>query len=117
MTDTGLADRLAAELTGALAAVADLRRELAGIAESTRDVPDDEHDPEGSTIGYERARVTALLIRAQRHVEDLMTAMERVEGGIYHQCERCGADLPPERLAALPATRICVVCAAARPER
>ncbi|HWD53326.1 MAG TPA: hypothetical protein VG412_13070, partial [Acidimicrobiales bacterium] len=36
---------------------ADLEAELEAIGESTASVPDDEHDPEGSTVGYERARV------------------------------------------------------------
>jgi DnaK suppressor protein len=105
---------LAAELAGARATVADLQRELAGIAESTREVPDDEHDPEGSTIAYERARISALLIRAQQNVSDLLAARERVKNGTYRRCERCDAELPAERLAALPATRTCVACASAK---
>jgi DnaK suppressor protein len=105
---------LSAELAGALEAVADLQRELAGIAESTREVPDDEHDPEGSTIAYERARISSLLLGAQQNVNDLLAATERVKNGTYRRCERCHAELPAERLAALPATRTCVTCASAK---
>jgi DnaK suppressor protein len=90
---------------------ADLKRELIGIAESTAEVPDDEHDAEGSTVGYERARVAALLALAERELFELEAARGRVATGTYQCCQRCGAEIPAERLAALPATRICFGCA------
>lgn len=73
---------------------------------------DDEHDPEGSTIAYERAQVAALLGEARAHLDDLDRAMARLSDGTYEVCERCGASIAPERLAARPATRSCIHCAA-----
>jgi DnaK suppressor protein len=110
MTDSAAATVHAA-LAEARAGVADLRRDLAAIAESTDLVPDDEHDAEGSTIGFERARVGALLAQSQRRVADLGLAAARVSAGAYGRCERCGDDIGGERLEALPATRVCVRCA------
>jgi DnaK suppressor protein len=95
------------------ARVADLKSELAAIAETTAEVPDDEHDAEGSTVGYERARAQALLVRAERALTDLVAAGERLALGTYRRCERCGQDIPDERLDALPTTRTCVTCARA----
>jgi DnaK suppressor protein len=108
-------DRAAlASLRGqAEARVADLNSELAAIAETTAEVPDDEHDAEGSTVGYERARVQALLAQAERALTDLVAAGERLALGTYRRCERCGEEIPDERLDALPATRTCVTCARA----
>jgi DnaK suppressor protein len=103
-----------AELAAARASAADLRLELADIAEATASGPDDEHDAEGSTIGYERARVTALLGQTQRRVADLEVAVERIQAGAYERCERCGSEIGAERLDAVPATRWCVACAAER---
>jgi DnaK suppressor protein len=103
---------VAAELAAARASAADLRQELADIAESTASGPDDEHDAEGSTIGFERARVAALLTRTERRVADLELAVERIRAGAYQRCEQCGSDIAAERLDALPATRRCVTCAA-----
>jgi RNA polymerase-binding transcription factor DksA len=60
---------------------------------------DDEHDPEGSTIAFERARIANL-------------AREAREAGSYWICERCGGPIADERLAARPATRSCIRCAA-----
>jgi DnaK suppressor protein len=33
--------------------------------------------------------------------------------GTYRRCQRCGQEIPGERLDALPATRTCVTCARA----
>ncbi len=95
-----------------LALVADLERDLAAIAESTSDGPDDEHDAEGSTVGYERARVSALLDRASRAAAELSAGLERLEAGKFGRCERCGGEINPSRLEALPAARLCIACAA-----
>jgi len=107
--------RVNADLVHARVSVADLRRELAAIAESTVLVPDDEHDAEGSTIGFERARVAALLAQSQRRVADLEAAVERVRAGTYQSCERCGGDIGILRLEALSATRVCRCCASRCP--
>jgi RNA polymerase-binding transcription factor DksA len=100
-----------------LAQVADLRAELdAIVALSMTETPDDEHDAEGSTIGFERARVSALLSRATRHAAELDAALRRLEGGTYGVCVDCGQPIGVDRLEALPTAVTCVVCAA-RPRR
>jgi RNA polymerase-binding protein DksA len=38
-------------------------------------------------------------------------ALERIEAGDYGRCERCGGDIGPARLAALPETPTCIDCA------
>lgn len=97
--------------TDAAMLVADLRAELRAIGESTDASPDDEHDAEGSTVGYERARVSGLLERAERTLTEVSAALERLQQGRYGICMACGAVIPPERLAALPATLRCAICA------
>lgn len=39
-------------------------------------------------------------------------ALERMEAGTYTSCERCGGEIPVERLAAVPDASTCVACAA-----
>jgi RNA polymerase-binding transcription factor DksA len=95
----------------------DLRDELDGIiAAQEADPPDDEHDVEGASVGFERARVTALLAAADASVAELEAALARwADGeGAPIVCESCGGSIGDERLEALPATRLCVSCAAAR---
>jgi len=70
-------DILRAGLSRACCLRADLERELAEIADSTSQVPDDEHDAEGSTLGYERARASALLAATRREIDDLTDALAR----------------------------------------
>lgn len=73
---------------------------------------DDEHDPDGSTIAYERAKVAALRQQAERTIEELDRAEAALVDGTYGTCTGCGELIPSARLMALPATRTCVVCAA-----
>ena len=72
---------------------------------------DDEHDPEGATVGFERAQVSALLERARAQLEEFDAAMERLRRGSYETCEHCGEPIPAARLAAQPAARACIACA------
>jgi DnaK suppressor protein len=73
---------------------------------------DDEHDPEGATIAFERAQFTALLGRAQSHLDDVDAALLRLSQRGYGICQRCGQPIADERLAVLPATTVCIACAA-----
>jgi len=72
---------------------------------------DDEHDPEGSTLAFERARVAALLADAESSLEDLDRALSKLTDGTYALCEICGQEIAPARIEALPATRTCIRCA------
>ena len=72
---------------------------------------DDEHDPEGATIGFERAQLSSMVERARTQLAEINEALERLRQGSYGVCERCGRQIPGERLGAQPATRTCVECA------
>lgn len=102
---------LTAARSEALLLVGELQAELAAIAESTQAIPDDEHDAEGSTVGFERARVTGLLRVAEEALDALESALDRSRAGAYGRCERCGERIDAERLAALPAASRCRPCA------
>jgi len=72
---------------------------------------DDEHDPEGTTIAFERAQATALLnqARADRHAVD--AALRRLDEGTFGTCETCGQSIGKPRLEAIPAASKCINCA------
>ncbi|MDT9592103.1 TraR/DksA C4-type zinc finger protein [Nocardioides zeae] len=72
---------------------------------------DDEHDPEGATIAFERAQVEALLREAVRRLADVDEALARAERGGYGVCTACGRPIDPERLAVRPSATRCVGCA------
>lgn len=73
---------------------------------------DDEHDPEGATIAFERAQVIALRDDAIRRIELIDDALARVDAGTYGRCIGCGRPIPAARLAAVPGVETCVSCAA-----
>ena len=108
-------DELAAALEGNEAHVRDLERAHAEVVAAARDAnADDEHDPEGATLAFEREQLAALLAQARRSGEDLRRARELVRSGDYGRCERCGGPVGDERLRARPAARTCVGCAVRR---
>lgn len=101
------ADR--AELTSRLSA---LRGQFEDIVAAASGVAtDDEHDPEGATIAYERAQVSALIAQASGRLEEVEAAMRRASEGAYGRCERCGEPIGPARLDARPSARTCIACA------
>jgi DnaK suppressor protein len=72
---------------------------------------DDEHDPEGTTVAYERAQVSALLRQARDDLIALDVASERLEDGSILTCAVCGGPIALERVLALPGVSTCVNCA------
>jgi DnaK suppressor protein len=82
------------------------------VAASRDSNADDEHDPEGATIAFERAQLVALLKQATADLDELDEAVRRVDEGTYGVCERCGRPIAPARLEARPAARRCIGCAA-----
>jgi RNA polymerase-binding transcription factor DksA len=103
---------LAADQAETAERLAALRRDFDGVVAASADSnADDEHDPEGATIAYERSQLSALISQAERHLADVHHALASVEAGTYGVCERCGRPIPPERLEARPVARTCVACA------
>lgn len=72
---------------------------------------DDEHDPEGHTIAFERQQVAGLLRDARSRLADLDDALARIDEGTYGRCERCGGPIGDERLEAIPGASLCIECA------
>jgi DnaK suppressor protein len=107
---------LLAERARALSRAAALDREFAGIAEAASEPgTDDEHDPEGATLAFERQHTAALLERTREQITEIDAAIARLDAGTYGVCLRCGQPVGQERLAARPAAATCVRCARLRP--
>ena len=111
-------DPLADERAAALAQIEALTREFDSVVAASRSSnADDEHDPEGATIAFERQQVAALLDQARRRLGDVEDALARTATGEYGRCTQCGRDIAPERLAARPQARTCIDCATAASRR
>jgi RNA polymerase-binding transcription factor DksA len=108
-------ERLAEERATTLARIEGLVRHVEDIVESSAlTTNDDEHDPEGATVAFERAQAQDLLRQARAELAELDEASRRLSEGTYGRCERCGGVIAEGRLAALPATRTCIACAGTR---
>lgn len=89
-----------------------LRRAHGEIVEASELVAtDDEHDPEGATIAFERQQVAALLRDGAVVLREIDAALERLAAGSYGECVRCGEPIAAARLDARPATPTCIGCA------
>ena len=106
---------LLGERRGVLDRLARLRSDHAGIvAASEGSNADDEHDPEGATIAFERQQVDALARQAERRLAEIDAALSRVADASYGRCEVCGGAIPAERLRIRPSSSTCVPCGSGR---
>jgi RNA polymerase-binding protein DksA len=95
--------------------VSNLTHDFDGVVAASRDTnADDEHDPEGATIAFERSQVDALLRQAREHLGEVEAALGRLDAGTYGVCEVCGEPIAEGRLEARPVARTCIACASAR---
>jgi DnaK suppressor protein len=103
---------LTAQRDAAQSRAASMTAELAQLAAASADSNlDDEHDPEGSTIAFERAQLSALLGQARSQLEAIDAAFVRLAAGEYGYCEECGEAIVDARLSAVPLARRCIRCA------
>jgi DnaK suppressor protein len=104
--------RLADERSQTQARLASLTGDHDAIVAASLDTnADDEHDPEGATIAFERSQIGALVRQVRAHLAEVDAALLRVSDGTYGVCERCGSAIGEARLEALPAARLCIRCA------
>ena len=107
--DLEAAGRLRAEGDEVRARLASLTRDLEALFAASADSnADDEHDPEGQTIAYERSQLSALIQVAQEHLAGIEAAAGRLQRGTYGICEVCDQPIPAARLEARPTARTCV---------
>ncbi len=106
---------LAAERADALQRLNGLEREFSALIESSGSAgTDDEHDPEGATIAFERQHAAALLSQVRQHLAQIDAAMLRLAEGSYGICEYCEQLIGAARLAARPVATTCMKCASQR---
>ena len=108
----GARGRLEAEREQTLRRLASLTDDFDAIVAASRDTnADDEHDPEGATIAFERSQVGALMLQAERHLVAIDAALGRLDDGTYGVCAVCGQPIPAARLEVRPTATTCVGCA------
>jgi RNA polymerase-binding protein DksA len=69
------------------------------------------HPADLSADTYEEEVSLDLLEHQDRLLAEINDALTRIERGTFGRCEKCGQEIPRERLQALPYARYCVRCA------
>ena len=111
----GAGERLAAERRRTLDRLADLTRDYESVVSASRDTnADDEHDPEGATIAFERSQLGSITRQTREHLAEVEAAVARLHAGTYGVCEACGGPVGVDRLEARPTARTCIRCASPR---
>ena len=91
------------------------RSRLSGEIERLREALKTEVDvdaEEGDPDLIEREKNVALVSQLERKKEDVEAALRLIEKGKYGICERCGKEIPTERLEVRPDATLCVQCQA-----
>lgn len=99
------------------AEVAEIEKELIELGaapDGSMEVRLDEGFADAAQATSERANVLSLVEGLQHRMQDVRSALGRLERGVYGVCERCGRDIVPERLEAVPTARLCMACAQRR---
>ena len=111
----GPRDRLLREVARNEAELAQLEADHAALlqaAESSN--ADDEHDPEGATLAFEREQLTSIMARVRETIADQRQALADDQAGRYGRCDGCGRPIDPARLEVRPQARLCMDCARQR---
>ncbi len=61
----------------------------------------------------DRDMAVETLNQQARSIQEIRSALDRIEEGSYGRCERCEEQIPAKRLDALPWARMCVKCQSA----
>lgn len=96
-------DELRTEYDQTLSEITELQRERL-----TDSAGDDQADT--GTKTFEREQEISLAKNILDRINQVERALERLDEGNYGWCERCGTDIPVERLAAFPSATLCVSC-------
>ncbi|MCP4167543.1 MAG: hypothetical protein GY759_16860 [Chloroflexi bacterium] len=67
---------------------------------------------EGDPDVVEREKSVALLATIEARLASVDDALKSIERGTYGICDRCGNDIPAERLEVKPDATLCVSCQA-----
>jgi DnaK suppressor protein len=97
--------------------LAEIEKELAELgaeADGSIRVSLDEGFADAAQATSERAKMLSFVEGLIKHLHDVQAALGRVDRGSYGQCERCGNQIGPERLEAVPTARLCISCAQKR---
>lgn len=70
----------------------------------------DNHPADIGSETFERSKDLALKDNTQIQLAKVKDALDKMDRGLYGKCDTCGAEIPIERLEAMPSTTMCKKC-------
>lgn len=92
----------------------DLRARLGEMGMLSGGESFDANFADSSQVTAERGEVEALANNLRESLTDVELALAKLDSGTFGACENCGNPIPPARLEAKPAARLCMECASKR---
>jgi DnaK suppressor protein len=109
---TALRTHLSADREQTIRLIDSTEVDMIAYVSSRQDAPtDDEHDPEGPTLAFERSQASAMLGQTKRHLSEIDAALVRMDEGTYGQCTVCHGPIAIGRLQVRPQAPLCIRCA------
>ncbi len=68
----------------------------------------DQHVADHATETFEREMDQTLEVNAEHILAEIDDALESIDAGTYGRCKVCGAEIPEERLDAIPYATLCL---------
>ncbi len=65
---------------------------------------------DSAQVTAERSQEITLVEQMRSRRADIIAALQKVDEGTYGTCDRCGREIPAERLEAVPTAARCVEC-------
>lgn len=79
-------------------------------SEASGEVSYDEHLADSGTSTFERERDLSLENNIRDILSKINAALQKIKKGSYGVCDRCGEEIDPARLKALPYANLCIKC-------
>jgi len=92
---------------------AELER-MAAPPEETGNISFGKRVGEGTSMAVDRLVQVEAYDQLRALLDDVGRALEKFDESTYGLCDRCGVEIPPERLEVLPWAVLCVHCAEQR---
>lgn len=106
------ADRLNKELRETLESLQRVEQEILALSRDSDQeggVPANHMADQGTDV-YEMERLNTFRTELNDRVQMVREAQQRLADGTYGACQRCGRQISPERLEALPWAAYCIEC-------
>jgi DnaK suppressor protein len=65
---------------------------------------------DAAAVTAERTEILGVVDSLKSQLDDIDTALSRIESGTYGICDRCGQEIGEDRLEFRPASVLCVSC-------